>query len=247
VCGILQDGDPGDEPDNDGDEVTTCVTGSDTTLLATTFAPTITTSSSPSDFTPSSCDSNLDPTAFVACQSAVEAQIQSFEASVFAVGLKKRALSTPALPTITTSPVITTPQMAAVPAELKPKLRRRALRKQEKAKRMNGPVMQTSVVALTNASLALSWADDGNLVVDGDGSRSLFSSIDGFVIGDSTGQRMLHLYNDTVSSLSVSRLRLAAIDKMPLPSVLVYVPYSFSIFPSFLFPYRSTIHHPFIR
>jgi hypothetical protein len=112
---------------------------------------------------------------------------------------------------------------------------------------MNGPVMQTSVVALTNASLALSWADDGNLVVDGDGSRSLFSSIDGFVIGDSTGQRMLHLYNDTVSSLSVSRLRLAAIDKMPLPSVLVYVPYSFSIFPSFLFPYRSTIHHPFIR
>jgi hypothetical protein len=204
-CGILQDSD-GDEPDDDGDEVTTCVTGSDTTLLATTIGPTDTASSSTADFTPSSCDPGLDPTAFIACENAVELQIQAYEASVFAAGLKKRALAARTLaPVITPGPVLPKP---------------RAVYKEMQAKR-DTPITQTSILALTNTSMALFWADDGNLIVDGDNSRALFSSINNYIIGDSTGQRFLHLYADTLASLGVSRLRLATLDAMPLQSVLV--------------------------
>lgn len=85
----------------------------------------------------------------------------------------------------------------------------------------DAPIIQTSILALTNTSMALSWADDGNLIVDGDVSRSFFSSMNNYVIGDSTGQRFLHLYADTLASLGVSRLRLATLDAMPLQSVLV--------------------------
>jgi len=79
------------------------------------------------------------------------------------------------------------------------------------------------IVSLKNSSLVLSWADNGNVIVNGDASHNSFSSIKGSIIGDSSGQRLLHMYTDTMAQLGVSRLRLAAIDIMPMRSVLVYV------------------------
>jgi hypothetical protein len=116
------------------------------------------------------------------------------------------------------------PEAAITPAPVERSLRHKSNVEQGSLDTMSierrDSIMQVSIVALNSPSISLSWADDGNLLVDGDGSRALFSGIDNFIVGD-TNERFLHLYADTLASLGVSRLRLAALDAMPLPSVLV--------------------------
>jgi hypothetical protein len=83
------------------------------------------------------------------------------------------------------------------------------------------PILQSSTAHdLKNRSTHLSWSDDGNLVASTTGNT--FSSLNAYFVGD-TNNRLLHLYSDTMTSLGVSRLRLASLDAMPVGSVLVYV------------------------
>jgi len=89
-----------------------------------------------------------------------------------------------------------------------------------KAIRRDIQLSQSPIVDSTDGSLFLSWADDGNLIIDNDGTRADFATANGFVVGDTAG-RLLHLYDTTMKSLGVSRLRLARLEMMPIGSVLV--------------------------
>ena len=184
------------------------MTGAATSLLATIFGSAYyaaESSEAAATFTPVACDPSLDPVSFGECEYNAELQAQDFEDEVFALGLKRRAPPSPVAP-MTPPPVFPTPAVA---------------RKNEVRKRQ-GTVAEAQIAVLdTTPPTTLSWADDGNLIVDGDGTRSNFSSISNYIFGDSSGNRLLHVYTDTLASLGVSRLRLASLDAMPFPSVLV--------------------------
>lgn len=156
-------------------------------------------------YSPVTCDPSLDPVAFGACEYNVQLQAQQFEDEVFGLGLKRRAPASPVAP-MTPPPVFPTP----------------AIEKNNEVMKRQGTIAEVKISVL-NATVptTLSWADDGNLIVDGDSTRSNFSSINNYIIGDGSGNRLLHIYNDTLASLGVSRLRLATLDAMPLQSVLV--------------------------
>jgi len=99
------------------------------------------------------------------------------------------------------------------------------------------PTLQSSTAHdLKNRSTHLSWSGDGNLVASTTGNA--FSSWNSYFVGD-TGNRLLHMYSDTMASLGVSRLRLASLDAMPVGSVLVYVSATlfFLLLFLFLFPF----------
>jgi hypothetical protein len=70
----------------------------------------------------------------------------------------------------------------------------------------------------SDSSLSVAWQDDGNLVFSS--TANDFASLGGSIFGDSNN-RFLHMYSDTMESQGVSRLRLAALTLMPLPSVLM--------------------------
>jgi len=89
-----------------------------------------------------------------------------------------------------------------------------------KVVRRDAALSQGRIVDVDDASLFLSWAEDGNLVVDNDDTRANFATSNGFVVGDTAG-RLLHLYEPMMRSLGVSRLRVASLDMMPVGSVLV--------------------------
>jgi hypothetical protein len=181
-----------DEPDNDGDEDTVCVTiGSKAALLKP--SGTIT------DFTAATCDPALDDNAYLVCERSAQASIISYESNAVAfqaAGLARRDVGATAAPTITPAPA------------------------PFKAIRRAAPLSQSRIVDVDDASLFLSWADDGNLIVDNDDTRSSFATSNGFVVGDTAG-RLLHLYEPMMKSVGVSRLRLASLEMMPVGSVLV--------------------------
>jgi hypothetical protein len=142
---------------------------------------------------------------FGECEYNVQLQAQQFEDEIFGLGVKRRALASPVAP-MTPPPVFPTPVVA----------------KNNELMKRQATVAEVEISVLnTTVPTTLSWADDGNLIVDGDSTRSNFSSIDHYIIGDSSGNRFLHIYNDTLASIGVSRLRLASLDAMPLQSVLV--------------------------
>lgn len=62
------------------------------------------------------------------------------------------------------------------------------------------PISTPAEIVSYNGSIFDSWADDGNLLVDGDSTRSPFQAIGGAVFGDAHS-RYLHLYQDTMSAL----------------------------------------------
>ena len=151
------------------------------------------------------CDPSLDDFAFVSCISSLFAAQQTAEASIFGgavppVPVGKRGVAARKL------------DLAAAPAS---QVARHIPRQ------TGSPAVPTGTgIVSYDGSVFVSWADDGNLVVDQDSTRSSFQAIGGVVFAD-PHRRFLHLYEDTVTALGVSRLRLASLDAMPTPSVLV--------------------------
>jgi hypothetical protein len=90
------------------------------------------------------------------------------------------------------------------------------------------PTLQYTVMDSLDGALELHYANNGNIYAVSANSSSasgiddsvLFSASNSTVLGDSQG-RLFHGYVDTLSSLGVSRLRLANGDDMPSTSVIV--------------------------
>jgi len=73
-----------------------------------------------------------------------------------------------------------------------------------------------------SSSAFVSWTDEGNLVVNGDDDRKMFSANeDKHITSDSAGTRVLHYYEDSMDFRGIRRLRLNSPNRLPQSSVMV--------------------------
>ncbi|KAH8648137.1 hypothetical protein BGZ60DRAFT_535039 [Tricladium varicosporioides] len=203
-CGYLD----GDEPDDDGDEDMTCVPISGNTQntlpIPTATVSVISASSTASNNPTSTCDPSLNDIAFISCINSVFAAQRTAEASIFGGAVPIAPVGKRSLETKDLTPTPASHIVPHIPRQTESSV----------------SVSSSVGVVSHDGSIFVSWADDGNMVVDLDSTRSAFQAIGGVAFAD-PHSRYLHLYKDTMAMMGISRLRLASLDAMPAPSVLV--------------------------